>query len=319
MYDNFKESIKIDTHKVLMDVRELRAFTILAEELNFRKAADRLGMTQPPLTRLISQLEASLGVPLFIRTTRKVELTGAGLHLIKKSRLILEEIEKTESEIRSLNETKSGKLAVSLSGPALHSNVPRLIGSFKDKFPKVKVELIETTLGSLARSLKSGKIDMVFGVHAFIEPSLKNIDVQIHELGLLVPVDNALSKKKSIELSDLEGETLIFHGKHEHLGFQAEFLRYLESKDIHVRVYYKKVKENCSHLVMLNKGLLMTSRSMISHNSGSVYVPFNGFSRKMKIYGTWSSENDSIHLQALISFLEENLSVPYSGMDSHLA
>ena len=86
MYDNFKLGIEIDTLGVSMEIRSLKAFITIAEELNFRKAADKLNITQPPLTRMITQLESDLGCKLFNRTTRSVELTGAGIHLLQKGR-----------------------------------------------------------------------------------------------------------------------------------------------------------------------------------------------------------------------------------------
>ena len=319
MYDNFKVGISIDTEKVSMEIRELRAFTIVAEELNFRRAADRLGMSQPPLTRLISQLEISLGVILFTRSTRAVELTGAGLHLLKKSRAILEEVEKTESEMRALNRSKTGKLILSLSTPAIHSVIPRLITSFKQQFPKVNVELMENPLTTIERNLRTGKIDMAFGVNEFHSSSIEQTDIQTHELGVIIPSENPLSKKKIIELHDLEGETLIFHGKHENLGFQADFLKYLNMKKISVNVYYKKPKERCGDLVVENRGILMTSRLFAPWTKGVVYVPFKGYSKKIKVLASWSSENHSVHLQALINFLEANAQIPHSSLDSHLA
>lgn len=317
VYDNFELGISIDTVGVSMEIRLLKAFQVLAEELNFRKAADRLNMSQPPLTRLISQMELDLGVPLFRRTTRHVELTGAGLHLLKKSREILSLINQTELEVRSLTKLKSGALEVSLSWSALHSEVPRLISLFKEQFPKIQIKLSESNPITLASKLKTGKYDLAFGVNEFNDHSLKCLSVQTQELGLLVSQEHPLARKKMIRLNELEGETLIFHSKHERLGFQMEFLDYLNGKDIFPRVYYKKSKESCSKLVSEDKGLLLSAKSMAHASSDSVYVPFAEYKPKLRIFAQYSEENPSLALKAFINFIEERKSAPALEAGAH--
>lgn len=302
-----------------MESRELKAFVVLAEELNFRKAAERLNMSQPPLSRLINQLEYDLGVKLFTRSTRHVELTGAGLHLLKKGKDILSQMEKMEMEVRSLPRMREKRLRFSFSHSAFHSNIPRLISSFKEQFPKVEIEIEEYSLNSLERFLKSGKVDIAFGVSDFKDSSITRMAVQTHELGIMVPSESPLAKKKFLKLRDLEGETLIFHGKHENLGFQSEFLEYLKSKDVHPKVYYKKTKESCPRLVTHGKGLLITSRSLVHVKEGASFVPFADYSPRLKIFASWSLENKSLPLQMFLNFLEERSLVPASDMDYHLA
>lgn len=302
-----------------METKNIRAFVILAEELNFRKAADRLHMSQPPLTRLINQMEHDLGVSLLTRTTRSVELTGAGLHLLKKSRDILKLVSETELEVRSLHKKKSGQLEIAFNKAAIHSEMPRLISSFKEQFPKIKIVVNEFDLVSQASDLKSGKLDLVFGVNEHKDSQIISTEVSNHELGLMISHQNPLSRKKVIQLSDLEGETLIFHGKHEHLGFQSEFLDYLWTLDIKPRVYYKKSKESCGSLVAERKGLLLTSKGLGYVPTNSNYVPFAHNGPKLRIFAHYAKENPSLALKAYLTFLEEKELAPPSEMDGHLA
>lgn len=302
-----------------MEVREIRAFIAVAEELNFRKASERLGMSQPPLTRLIGQLEESLKTKLFTRTTRKVELTGAGVHLLQKCRQITQLIDETEFEIRTLSQKKKGELILSLSPSAIHSNVPKLISSFRQQFPSIKVELVELPNSTLEKKLKNGSVDMAFTVNDPTLDGIRSIPVLANEIGLLMPTENPLSKKKSIRFSDLKGETLIFHNKHDHLGFQAEFHRFLLSKNIHVNIYYKKSNESCRNLTVLGKGLLITSKLFVLDDSSTVFVPFSEYYPRLKIQGLWVESNKSLALKAFLSFIEEKSSLPHSEMDYHLA
>lgn len=299
-----------------MESKELKAFITVAEELNFRKAAERLNISQPPLTRIISKLEEDLNVKLFNRTTRSVELTGAGLHLLKKGKEILAAISQTELEVRTLQKNKNGKLHISLNFGAIHSDLPRLISSFKEQFPKINVVIVKSNFNNLATNLRLTKIDIAFCPNIFKEQILNQVPIQSQELGFLISKENPLSKKKSLKLSDLEGETLIYHGKHEHLGFQEEFLEFLKLKDVRPRIYYKKSKESCAILVGEGKGLLLTSKRSAHITKDGVFIPLVEYSARVKYYATWSSENPSLALKAFINFLEEK--APSSEMDGHL-
>lgn len=302
-----------------MESKSLKAFVVVAEELNFRKAADRLGMSQPPLTRLINQLEYDLGARLFNRTTRMVELTGAGLHLLKKGKDILSELQNLEFEVRSIQKLRTGKLRISMSGSTFHSEVPKLISSFKDQFPKVTIELFDQSLNTIRQNLLTAKVDISFGPHDFKDHNLKKVPVQTHELGLAIPMNNILSDRKVIRLKDLEGETIIFHGKHEQLGFQSEFLQYLNHQGIYPKIYYKKSKESCGGLVEDGMGVLITSKGLMHESSQVRYVPFEDYSKKLKTFASWSTLNPSTPLKAFINFLEERTSVPTSELDGHFA
>lgn len=302
-----------------MEVKALKAFITVAEELSFRRAADKLGMSQPPLTRLIAQLEDELNSKLFTRTTRSVELTGAGLHLLRKGRELLAQLAQTELEIRTLQKIKNGKLHLSLVGAALHSDLPRLVSSFKEQFPRFSVVLVETPLSSMIQSLRSAKVDMMIGASLYNEVGLSHVTIQSQELGLMMTKNHPLARKKNIRPLDLDAQTLIFHGKHERLGFQKEFLDYLENKGVVPQIYYKKSKESCGALVSAEKGLLLTTKKCAHLGPEIRFVPLTEFTPKLKIYATWANANPSLPLQAFINFLEERTLIPSSEMDGHLS
>lgn len=168
-----------------METRQIRAFLAVSEELNFRKAADKLGMTQPPLTRLISQLEYELDTQLFLRNTRSVELTGAGLHLLKRGRELILKMDEVEKEVRALKQSKSGIVIISMDFGAFHTSLPKLISSFKEQFPNISLRLEEAKQSSLKTQLDSGKVDVYFGANVFKEPRFNQVSVQSRELSLI--------------------------------------------------------------------------------------------------------------------------------------
>lgn len=301
-----------------MDFREIKAFVMVAEELNFRKAAEILNMTQPPLTRLINQMEEDLGVKLFTRTTRKVELTGAGLHLLNESRQLLESLSKIEKEVRSIGKLKTGQLKAGLIGPVFHSELPRLLSSFREQFKGMKLDMSEVALLDQLAGLKSGKLDISFSFKKIEDREIGNQEILNSELGFLVGPMNRLVKNKSIKLSDLKGETLIFHGKHENLGFQSDFKTLLDKKNIPVKVYYKSGKESCPHLAMMDKGLLLSTKEMAKARVPALtFVSLSDYSSKLKIFVNWNINNQSLSLKAFLNFFSDNSHAPSSDLDCH--
>lgn len=308
----------IDTLEVLMEIREIRAFMTVAQELNFRKAAEALGMSQPPLTRLISNLEYHLGVKLFHRSTRSVELTGEGVHFLSRARQIVQDVEKLEADLKSLSKNRASGLRVFLHPTAMHSSIPKLISSYKKQFPNVRFEFAQCTFRSIENKLRKGDIDFAFGINNSKSSDIRQVEVQSYELGFLVPESHPLARKKVMKLVDLEGQTLIFHPRNEDLGFQKEFARFLRLNKVKVNLYYKKSTESCPGLVSHQKGLLLTSKKLVPDVPGSVFVPLNDYYPKLRIYATWSSTLDSPQGKAFMSFLEEQSLIPHSEMDYHL-
>nr|BDT29079.1 LysR family transcriptional regulator [Bacteriovorax sp. HI3] len=300
-----------------MDMRALNAFIITAEELNFRRAAERLNMTQPPLSRLINQLEYELGSALFNRTTRKVELTGAGVHLFNEGKKIIDSMRDLELEVKQLSKIKKGEVTIGLNGPVFHSDMPHVISSFKEQFKDSSISLKELPVSKQISSLKSGDIDVLITISRLNDSSLVCREVQSQELGLWVNRHHPLSKKKKIRLSDLNNEPFIFHPKSENLGFQKDFQEFLRGHRVIIRPYYKKANESCANLVVVGKGHLLTSKRMVNSRNDAVFVPLEDFSAKMKIYAYWSTKNNSALVKTFIHFIQDAGHIPASGLDSH--
>jgi DNA-binding transcriptional LysR family regulator len=302
-----------------MDIKELKAFILLAEELNFTRAAERFGISQPPFTRMIKQMESHLGVPLFKRSTRNVELTGEGVYLLQKAKTILRDVQEVESNIQIIGHKKNSKLAISLSPASIHSNLPRIISSFKEHFPRIDIDM-NVHSGTVAlKKLKAGEVDVIFGTNELFQEKIEQFELQSHELGILVSLDNPLSKKKNLTFRQLENQTLIFHGKKDALGFQKEFHDFLGKNEIKVKIYFKKEHESCSNLAVLGKGLLITSKVFVHHEKNAVFIPFSDYQSRLKIFSSWVATNPSLALSAFLSFIKSGYKNPYSHTDQHLA
>src|ERR1700749_4678303 len=145
-----------------MELRHLRYFVVVAEELHFRRAAERLHMSQPPLSQQIRALEEEVGATLLLRTQRKVELTGAGAAFLQRAREILGAVEDAALEARRVQRGEVGRLAIGFVGSAMYSVVPERLRAFRDRHPDVGLRLHELGTTEQLRRLDDGRLDIGF-------------------------------------------------------------------------------------------------------------------------------------------------------------
>ncbi len=147
----------------MLELRHLRAFVLVAEEGHVTRAAERLGMRQPPLTRLLQGLEARLGCRLLHRQARGVVLTEAGLALLEEARAVIARAASVEDAVRRAARGEAGRLAVGFtSSAALHPFVSTAIRKFREASPAVRVELDEAGTAELVEGVRLGRLDAVF-------------------------------------------------------------------------------------------------------------------------------------------------------------
>ncbi|MFT5760879.1 MAG: DNA-binding transcriptional LysR family regulator [Alteromonadaceae bacterium] len=297
-----------------MDLKEIKAFIILSEELNFGRAAQRLNITQPPLTRMISKLENKLGVTLLTRTTRKVELTDAGIYLTNEGQEILDKTEKLEKELQKISQHKFYEITIGIHCPSLHSAIPQIISSFTEQFPQAKINVLNLQKSISASLLIDEKTDIVFTTSRLKNTNVNSMAIEQQPLGFLINNENPLSNNNKIQLSDLKGETLISHKNNGSLGFQIDFFSILEQQNIHVEVLHNKEGESCPYMVILNKGLLLSTRNMAFSIPNTTFVPLINYSKKLQFYASWNKNNDIEILQIFLTFMSSTFSIPSPSM-----
>jgi LysR family transcriptional regulator, benzoate and cis,cis-muconate-responsive activator of ben and cat genes len=160
-----------------MNFRQLTYFIAVAEELHFGRAAERLDMAQPPLSRQIKQLEEELGAVLFNRGRSAITLTQAGERLLKRGTSILAQMEDTRLEVRRLGQGAEGRLRIGFVGSATFGILPNIIRSFRANYPEVNLSLIPMNNAQLHRALVSRELDV-----AFARPALQDAEFVTREL-----------------------------------------------------------------------------------------------------------------------------------------
>jgi DNA-binding transcriptional LysR family regulator len=197
---------------VRMDLRHLRYFVAVAEERHFTRAAERLGIKQPPLSLQIKQLEQELGTPLFRRLTRGVELTEPGTLLLDEARQILEQVERTKENVQNRARGETGHIRVGFVGTIyFHPRVPELIQTYRERYPGVLLSPVQgNTSDLMVQAVQAGSVDV-----AFVRLPLEHSEaVTIHPLVdetmlIALPSYHPQARKRSVSLATLAQEKLI--------------------------------------------------------------------------------------------------------------
>jgi DNA-binding transcriptional LysR family regulator len=203
-----------------VELRQLRYFVAVAEELHFRRAAARLHISQPPLSQQIAALEQELGVRLLERTRRRVELTPAGETFLRDARAILAEVDVAMSTARAIDAGQAGVLRVGFVGSALLSIVPATVQRFRRARPGVEVELRERSTVEALRALTTGVVDV-----ALVRPPIEPDETHHTELVMrertvaAIPTGHELARLRRIPLARLAPEPLVLFPRAQAPGF----------------------------------------------------------------------------------------------------
>lgn len=197
-----------------MELRQLRHFVAVAEELHFGRAAGRLHMTQPPLSQSIQALEADLGVQLFSRTKRTVRLTPIGKEWLPHARRVLDDAAGLPDLARRLSRGEVGRLRIAFVSFVGYSFLPRLVSRFKQSFPEVEIELNEATSNVQIDDLLAGELDiglMIPPPNRAVPAPLGYVPIRSEELVVAMPAAwvDGNAREGSISFADLRDRPLV--------------------------------------------------------------------------------------------------------------
>jgi DNA-binding transcriptional LysR family regulator len=185
------------------ELRHLRYFAAVAEELNFSRAAERLHMAQPPLSAAIRQLEREVGVDLFTRTTREVKLTDAGRAFLNGARRTLAEADRATEDAKRAAAGELGRLRIGYSWSTRFQTLPALGKAFRAGHPGVEVLTQEMWNAQMAPAFASGTIDVAISLHPEIASELELTPIRKERLIALLPDTHPLADEQAIPLSSL--------------------------------------------------------------------------------------------------------------------
>ena len=192
-----------------LGLTSLRYFAILAEELHFGRAAGRLGIAQPFLSQKIRALEEAVGSPLFLRTSRHVELSEAGTEFLESTRKTLGELQRGVHRVHAVGRGELGTIDVAYAMIGMLMVVPDLLRTFRSAYPRVRLSLHEVSTAPGASQLRQGAFDVAFLSQPVTEPGLRIHRAWSEPFCAAVPSDHPLAKARRICLQDLAGEAFV--------------------------------------------------------------------------------------------------------------
>jgi len=191
------------------DLRHVRAFVLLSEELHFSRAAQRAHMTQPAMSRLIRDLEQDVGVPLIARTTRSVELTEAGKAFLADGRAALERLERAVTNARRTASGEVGLLRIGYMDFAINGRLPEFLSAFSRYRPEIRLEISFIPTFKQQEALLAERIDIGFMIGPFEESSMASYTFDDNRYVALLPITHPLSNVRTLRLSDLADQPFV--------------------------------------------------------------------------------------------------------------
>ncbi|MEL6362450.1 MAG: LysR family transcriptional regulator [Pseudomonadota bacterium] len=194
-----------------MTIKQLTYFLAVAEELHFGRAAERLDMAQPPLSRQIKQLENDLGAALFNRGRSAITLTQAGERFLERGKSIVTQLEDTQLEVRRLGQGAEGRLRIGFVGSATYGILPNIIKSYRASHPDVNLSLIPMNNAQLHRALVSRELDIAFARPALTDSEFVTRRLIEEPLIAAVPDHYTLAKGEKLDLSSISKPSLVLY------------------------------------------------------------------------------------------------------------
>jgi DNA-binding transcriptional LysR family regulator len=198
----------------MLDLKSLNCFVVLAEELHFGRAAEKLHISQPPLSLKIRALETELGLQLFQRSSRRVELTHSGHILLIEARRVLRDAEQLVKLATSLELGEAGSLAIGFNALLAYRLMPQLVSAFSERYPQVKVTLHEMVSSEQVIALKEHQIDV-----GLLRPPLpsgfRSLSLGSEEMMLFLPAKHPLAKQETVSLASVAGEPMLMFSRGE--------------------------------------------------------------------------------------------------------
>ena len=285
-----------------LELRHLRYFVAVAEELHFGRAARRLGITQPPLSLQIQRLETELGVRLFERTNRRVELTPAGKALLAEGRHVLADFDNATKAAQRAARGETGSLTVAFAASVMFLSLPRIIRRFRAQFPSVRLELRVLPTGSQIVALRNGELDIGFLREPPPDAELTTETVMREELLLALSKRHALASRKRLRLIDVANEDFVLFPRDLAPGLHAHVLAVCAEAGVHPRIVQTS-RELYTTVSLVEAGLGVTIIPASVRQMGwrgVRYYPIRSPSAVTRIDAAWRSDNASPILPAFV-------------------
>ena len=295
-----------------MELRHLRYFVAVAEELNFSRAAERLHIAQPPLSKQIKDLEAELGVRLFDRNHTRVNLTDAGRVFLDDVREILEQTELAVRRARDASSGIRGHLRVGTIGTMTLMLLPKVLPLFSERFPEIEVTVQEMNGDEQVLALRRNDLDIGFTGRILVNTNgVERLHVARFPLLVAVPKTHRLSTRKALQVEDLADEPLVYLSARRAPAYM-EWVRELFTAAGIKPHFRRRVESLDSLLSMVAAGYglaILPKANTSSATDRHKMIPLAAGKAAFDLYAIWLQTNQSATLRNFLEVLRSQAEV----------
>lgn len=288
------------------NLRQVRAFLAVANELHFRRAADRLFISQSALSRSILALESAVGIPLLERSTRQVRLTDAGLAFAEECRQALNYLERADRVAHAAADGRRGRLRIGYMSFAISGGLPSLLRNYWKQFPDVVTDLEYAPSAQLRTAVLDGSIDIGFVIGRVQNDRIRNALLETNDFVALLPDTHPLAARPQLRLADLAHEPFV-------LGTEDTFatFRKLLFNVCYEAGFYPNIVQEASNTSgifgMVAAGIGVSLYAGCARNdfrAGVVVKPVVDVTEVIPTFAIWEASNTSKVLQQFTEFLK---------------
>ena len=282
-----------------IDARLWRSFTTVAEELHYGRAAERLHITQPALSRQIRDLERALGVTLFDRTSRRVALSQAGRAVLGQARRALTEADRAIRLARLAAHGDWGELTISVLPAVALALLPQIIRAYRDAHPAIDVTISESFDDEQLTALAAGRIDAGFLRAAEAPPGIRLQTLLTEPVMAALPADHRLARHDRLALSELAGEPFVFFPRHRSVLGYDEFIASCRAAGFSPAIVQEASGISALGLVAAGLGVTVVAASYQALSVAGVrFVPVAGHQLALQV--AWVAGNTNTALPGFL-------------------
>lgn len=288
-----------------IELRHLKYFQVLAEELKFRKAAERLFISQPGLSRQIMQMEEIFNVSLFDRSKKKVELTTAGLYLKEEVDFIFNHLETVKRQLDNINQGKETELRIGFLGSAAQKVIPDLVLALNKDYPGVQTILEEMPNKLQIELLEKDKLDLGFvRLHRLPEGIQRHL-VHQDTFALVLPMAHPVNEANFNSVSDFSNEPFIFFSSEDSPFYHDLIMSICEDHGFRPKVFHKSVNAlTIFKLVEEGLGIAIVPTSLqFGYNLKVKFIALKNIKQRTELYVAWKESNRNPALKNVIELL----------------
>jgi len=288
-----------------LEIRHIKYFLAVAEELHFRKAADKLFISQPGLSRQIKQMEEDLGMKLFQRHNRKVELTSTGEYLKHEFSRVLRELDGVLTHAQLLEKGFQGQLKLGYIGSAMQTVIPDFLLDTRQKFPKVRFDLREMDNQRQINSIINQEIDLGFVRIDRVPRGLEMRPMFEDTFSLVLPKDHPIDKKNFKDISQLKDDPFIlfdasystsYYEKVMQIFDQAGFVPIISHKTVQANTIYRLIEKKFGVAIVptsLKKGYAMDIK----------FIELDSLTQRTTLQVIWNKNNTNPILKNALTII----------------